>query len=72
MKNLLIKILPMTIGLVFNQVQGYKSSHPRVWYTKVKNREAPLARENEIKFKENERTKNLIEECKKKSNKIVN
>ena len=54
MKNLLINILPITIGLLLNHVQGCKSTHPQGWYIKVKNREAaPLAREKEIKAKEN-------------------
>ena len=70
MRNLLIKILPITIGLLLNQVQGCKSSYPWVWYTKVKNRDSALSKEKEeIKAKEKEHSQTLIDECEQK---IVN
>ena len=63
MRNLLIKILLMMIGLLLNQVQACKSSNPLLWYTKVKNREAALSKEKEeIKAKAKERSQTLIEE----------
>ena len=63
MKSLLIKILPIIIGLLLNQIQACKSTNPQGWYLKVKKAEADaLARKEAIKAKELERAQKLLEE----------
>ena len=72
MKSLLIKILPIIIGLLLNQIQACKSTNPRGWYLKVKKAEADaLAKEKAIKAKELEHAQKLLKERKQNPTSLV-
>ena len=63
MKSLLIKILPIIIGLLLNQIQACKSTNTRGWYLKVKKSEfEALAKKQASHAKELERAQKLLEE----------
>ena len=72
MKSLLIKILPIIIGLLLNQIQACKSTNPWGWYLKVKKDEfKALAKKQASQAKELECAQKLLEERKQKPISIV-
>ena len=57
MRNLFVKILPLMIGLLLNQVQACKSSKPRGWYKKVYQNQKKDRQDALLKAKEENKTK---------------
>ena len=63
MKSLLIRTLPIIIGLLLNQLQACKSSNPCGWYLNVKKSEYEvLKQKQECQAKELEQAQKLLEE----------
>ena len=63
MKSILIKILPLILGLLLNQIQACKSTNPQGWYLKVKKAEAEAsAKKQASQAKELEQAQKLLEE----------
>ena len=63
MKSLLIKTLPIIIGLLLNQLQACKSTNPRGWYLKVKKSEFEALKQKQAsQAKELEQAQKLLEE----------
>ena len=63
MKSLLIKTLPIIIGLLLSRIQACKSTNPRGWYLKVKKSEyEALKQEQESQAKELKQAQKLLEE----------
>ena len=65
MKSLLIKTLPIVIGILLNQIQAWKSTNPWGWYLKVRKSEfEALTKKEESQAKELEWAQKLLEERK--------
>ena len=63
MKGLLIKTVPIRIGLLLNQLQACKSTNPQGWYLKVKKSEFEALKQKQASHaKELEQAEKLLEE----------